>query len=73
MTYGEAVIKAREDVKLSRDFFVLELPTHKDKMSYKELCKYYNDKLFMYWLSKLRDDIPHKMKRKVLMYLLGRL
>lgn len=72
MTYGEAIIKARENVTFNSGVLSLELPECKKRMSYKEMCEYYNDKLFKYWLTRLGDDMPKQMKRKVLMYLLGR-
>jgi len=73
MTYGEAMIQAREQATLNKEHFALEVPPCEKKMSYEKLCKYYNDKLFAYWLSCLKDNIPMQMKKKVLRYLLGRL
>jgi len=51
MTYGEAMIQAREQATLNKEHFALEVPPCEKKMSYEKLCKYYNDKLFAYWLS----------------------
>ena len=73
MTYGEAIMQAREDITLDNGLLDMKLPPCKKRMSYKELCKYYNDKLFSYWLNHLNIDMPKHKKKKVLLYLLGRL
>ena len=72
MTLGEAIVEAKENMTFKDGVLSLKMPECKKRMSYKELCKYYNDKLFKYWLNCLSDDIPAQMKRKVLMYLLRR-
>lgn len=72
MTLGEALVEARENITLNDGILGITLPPHEKKMSYKELCEYYNEKLFKYWACRLNSDIPQHKKKKVLMYLLGR-
>ena len=72
MTLGEALVEAKENITLKDGVLGIKPPPHEKRMSYKELCEYYNDKLFKYWMSCLGDEIPKYKKKKVLMYLLGR-
>jgi len=72
MKFGEAIVKAREEIKLNKGVYTLDMPPHEERMSYKELCRYYNDKLFRYWLSILCEDIPAFARVQTLKYLLGR-
>jgi len=73
MKFGEAIMKAREEIKLNQEVYTLDIPPHEERMSYKELCEYYNNKLFRYWLSTLSEDIPAFAKVQTLNCLLGRI
>ena len=73
MTLGEAIVKAKENMTFNGGVLSLKMPECKKRMNYKELCKYYNDKLFKYWLNCLSDDIPKHKKKQILRYLLGRI
>ncbi len=71
MSYGEAMIKARESYDIVDGVAMLKLLPHQKRKSKKGTIIYYNKKLFKYWLTKLADEIPKHKREEVLKYLLG--
>jgi len=71
MTYGEAMVYAKENCLISNGLAKLNTPAHKPRMSYAQACEYYSKKLFKYCITQLSDEIAPQKRERVLKYLLG--
>lgn len=70
-TYGELWYEQKQDIDLSQENYkkTRGLPP---RMKHIDAVKYYNKKLFAYWLDKLDDDISIPRKRKIInLYMFG--
>lgn len=67
MTHGEAWYKAtrHENIDLSKDFHCTprNLP---NPMKYEDAVKYYNTKLFTYWMTQLDDRVSILRKSQII-------
>lgn len=72
MTYGEAMVYAKENCLISNGLAKLNTPIHKPRMSYAQACEYYSKKLYRLWLAQMDQNIPTCKRDLYLNYLLGR-
>jgi len=72
MTHGEAWYKATRYDKLNLANAFNAPSNLPKKMTREEAGKYYNDKLFDYWLTQMSNGISKKRKTSALKYLIYR-
>jgi len=66
MTYGEAKYIAKKNYLIIYGIAILNMPPHKPRMKYEEACKYYNKKLFNYWIKWLGEQVLEEKRNDVL-------
>ncbi|MFK5937700.1 MAG: hypothetical protein QM497_04795 [Sulfurimonas sp.] len=68
LTYGEACIKEKESLELVKGKWTQKFHIHKkqSRMSRKDAGRYYNTKLFAYWMSLLNDDLSILRKSQII-------
>ena len=71
MTYGEAMIYAKNNFIVANGLADLKPPPHKKRMDKQTAQKYYNKKLFKYWDTQLDQSIPKNKRVIALLYLTG--
>ena len=72
MTYGEAIMNAKDKMKLVNGTFKIGVPLPQ-RLNFKSAMKYYCEKLDHYWLSKIELSPSFKFsKQDVLQILKGR-
>lgn len=72
LTFGEAVMIAREGVTSVKGEMMMSKPLHMPRMPRALIIHYYNYKLRKYWKEQLDVSIPKAKREKALDYLLGR-
>lgn len=72
MTYGEAIMSAKDKMKLVKGTFKIGVPLPQ-RLNYESAMKYYCEKLDRYWLSKIELGLSSKFsKQDVLQILKGK-
>lgn len=68
-THGECWFEQKQDVDLSKKQYdnVKALPP---RMKHEDAVRYYNTKLFAYWIDRLDDQISIERKAKMIGYLM---
>lgn len=72
MTYGEAIMSAKDKMKIVNGTFKIGVPLPQ-RLNFENAMKYYGEKLDRYWLSKIELSPGSKFsKQDVLQILKGR-
>lgn len=72
MTYGEAMIYAKDNCIINSGIAIIKAPPHQPKMHPTKAAIYYNNKLYKYWLTQMSESISICKRELYLNYLLGR-